>query len=102
MEPKPLFIALRAAYFEQFARGTKQVEWRRYGPRYNDRTLKRGRPVILSKGYGGERLRGRILGWQTAQMSDVPGALALWPDAPPDQVLVGIKIKLLDRPPRPR
>jgi hypothetical protein len=57
----PLFVPLRAEHFRAFVAGSKTVEWRKFGPRYNDRTLWLKRPVVLSNGYSGERLFGRIV-----------------------------------------
>lgn len=49
---KPLFVPLKSEYFEAFVSGSKRDELRRYGPRWNERTCRVGRPVVLSKGYG--------------------------------------------------
>lgn len=61
MNEKPLFVPLKAEFFEAFAAGTKQDELRRYGPRWNERTCPVGRPVVLSRGYGkAQRLTGCV------------------------------------------
>jgi len=52
---KPLFIPLKTEFFEAFANGTKDTEYRRYGPRWNERTCAIGREVVLSHGYGKKR-----------------------------------------------
>lgn len=58
---KPLFIPLKTKYFEAFASGEKTEELRLYGPRWNEKTCKPGREVILSKGYGkNARMNGRV------------------------------------------
>jgi hypothetical protein len=57
---KPLHLRLRFVWFDAFASGSKQHEWRRYGDRYNERTCAIGRPVILGRGYTPERLTGTI------------------------------------------
>ena len=57
---KVLFIPLKRIYFEQYKLGIKHYEWRRYGPRWNERVCVPGRKVILSCGYSGPRLRGTI------------------------------------------
>ena len=60
-QPKSLFIPLKTLYYEQFAAGAKTIEYRKYGPRWNERVCKVGRPVTLSKGYGKRhRLNGVI------------------------------------------
>lgn len=62
---KPLFVPLKAVYFDRFADGTKKVEYRRYGPRWNEKTCPIGRAVILSRGYGKAcRLGGRVEGFE--------------------------------------
>lgn len=63
---RPLFIPLRAEFYEAFLNGTKLDELRRYGPRWNERTCAVGRPVVLSRGYGkAHRLTGRV--WKFKQ-----------------------------------
>lgn len=67
---KPLFIPLKTEYFEAFKAGTKTVEYRRAGKRWNDQTCAIGRPVVLSKGYGRQhRLSGTIVGFYTQWMA---------------------------------
>lgn len=58
---KPLFIPLNSAPFDAFRKGEKKVEYRSYGPRWNEQTCVVGRPVVLSRGYGKQaRLTGTI------------------------------------------
>lgn len=58
---KALFVPLKEEYYRDFANGLKRVEYRLYGPRWNERTCRPGRRVVLSLGYGKrERLNGRI------------------------------------------
>jgi hypothetical protein len=58
---KPLFIPLKRKFFEQFNKGTKNTEYRAYGPRWNYGTCELWRSVVLSLGYGKQkRLRGII------------------------------------------
>ncbi|OEU66228.1 MAG: hypothetical protein BA863_09175 [Desulfovibrio sp. S3730MH75] len=49
---KPLFIPLKTEYYEAFISGDKREELRAYGPRWNEKTCRIGRAVLLSKGYG--------------------------------------------------
>lgn len=66
---KPLFIALRTEWYEAFRSGKKTVEYRRYGPSWNEKTCPPGRPVILSKGYSKHsRMTGRITKFQRKVM----------------------------------
>lgn len=55
MTQRPLFIPLKAEYFEAFANGTKVYELRKYGKRWNEKVCTPGRGVVLSRGYGKER-----------------------------------------------
>lgn len=48
----PLFIPLKAQYFDQFESGEKDAEFRAHGPRWNSGTCPAGRLVTLSRGYG--------------------------------------------------
>lgn len=65
-----LFIPLKTEYFEAFKSGRKTVEYRPYGPRWNEKTCYVGRKVTLSKGYGKQaRLTGTVIGFLK---SDVP------------------------------
>lgn len=58
---KPLFIPLKAVFFDAFKAGTKTVEYRLRGPRWNAETCRVGRPVVLSRGYGKQhRLTGVV------------------------------------------
>jgi len=61
---KPLFVPLKTEFFRAFQAGTKTVEFRPHGPRWNERTCAVGRPVVLSHGYGKhERLTGVVSGF---------------------------------------
>jgi len=95
----PLFVPLRAEYFREFAAGTKNVEWRKIGPRFNERTLYKGRAITLSNGYSGARLYGRVVRLEFAAASTVPNATSIYK---PSDLLVGIHIKLTSRRPQSR
>lgn len=90
----PLFLPLRSQYFLDFAAGRKDTEWRRWGARYNERTLTRGRLVTISKGYSGPRLVGVIVDYELRSSDQVDGALTIFQ---PGETLVGIRIKLRRR-----
>ena len=78
---KPLFIPLRRVYFEAFERREKRVEVRRYGPRWNERTCPTGREVILSCGYSGSRMHGKILRFYKTEARNVSqSARHIYPD----------------------
>lgn len=78
---KPLFIPLRKHWFEAFASGEKNCEWRPYGPRWNERTLIEGRDVVISSGYSGARLSKRILTWIRVPATQAPHEVRdIYPD----------------------
>lgn len=57
----PLFIPLKAEYFDAFVSGEKTEELRRYDKRWNEDKCFVGRHVVLSKGYGKKsRLYGKV------------------------------------------
>lgn len=64
---KPLFIPLKAEFFDAFQAGSKNKEYRRYGARWNEKTCPIGRPVILSRGYGkAARLAGLVTSFEVS------------------------------------
>lgn len=84
----PLFIPLMTRFYRAFEDGSKTVELRLYGKRWNEQTCPVGRPVVLSHGYGKkERMQGVISGfsvdvaptktdaWRECY-GDTPGCLA--------------------------
>lgn len=90
---QPLFLPLRREYFEAFRAGSKPTEYRLYGPRWNERTCRVGRPVILSLGYGKQhRLIGTVASF--SQSTDcTPAFLACYPDAVlPIMACIGITL----------
>jgi hypothetical protein len=65
MQLEPLFIPLKIEHYEGFESGEKADELRLYGPRWNERTCRIGRGVVLSRGYGKKhRLTGKISGFK--------------------------------------
>lgn len=78
MRGPPLFIPLKTQYFEAFKNGTKDTEFRVYGPRWNEDTCFVGRRVTLSKGYGKhERMSGQVTAFK---FSSEPTRTASWRD----------------------
>lgn len=70
---KPLFVPLKAEFYDAFVAGTKTDELRAYGPRWNERTCTIGRAVTLSCGYGkARRLNRRIVSFQVIRRLDLP------------------------------
>lgn len=73
MEERPLFIPLNAEHFEAFEAGEKSEEYRAPGGRWNARTCRPGRPVVLSYGYGKQRrLRARVRDFRHVKVSELP------------------------------
>lgn len=91
MNSKPLFVPLKAEWFDRFADGTKDTEYRKYGPGWNERTVYAGRPVILSKGYSGARLDAVVVSFELVKARDVPRATELYP---PQTTLIAIKLNV--------
>ena len=69
-DEKPLFIPLRREHYEAFATGTKpgMEKLRPCGARWNTKTCRVGRPVILSLGYGRQH---RLQGWVSGYRVDI-------------------------------
>ena len=87
---RPLFIPLRRQWFEAFAKGSKGIEWRRYGPRWNERTCLIGRPVTLALGYTRTRLYGKVVSFAIAP-AELPGAAEIYGEGTVC-ALIGIKL----------
>jgi hypothetical protein len=82
MIEKPLFIPLRTQWFREFEAGTKDTEYRAYGPRWNERTCKVGRQATISHGYSGKRLQRRVTGFKVLDFAEAPeSARSVYPDA---------------------
>ena len=66
---RPLFIPLKTEYFRQFESGSKHVEYRRFGARWNERNCAQGRAVTLSHGYSGARISGVVTSFRREVMT---------------------------------
>ena len=72
MTEKPLFIPLKAEYYEAFEDGSKLYELRLEGPRWNARTCRVGRAAVLSYGYGKARRLNRVVSrYDSVSLSDL-------------------------------
>ena len=98
---KALFIPLMKCYFEEFEAGSKKVEVRKFGARWNYETCWVGRAVVLSCGYGKKRrLKGKIVSvWVTTDLKDLPDLSAIYSGPVGEIILIEIK---LDASPRLR
>lgn len=82
MTLRPLFIALRSEWFDAFRDGSKRIEWRVYGARWNSESCPPGRVVTLSRGYSGARIMASIAKCERVDASGAPAeARAIFPDA---------------------
>lgn len=95
---KPLFIPLKTEYYEDFLSGDKGIEFRRYGPRWNEQTCVRGRKLVLSKGYGKKnRVEGVVGGFWKKHIDDMDPALrevllSLYPEGLGFVACIGVKL----------
>lgn len=70
-----LFLPLNTEHFRSFAAGTKTHEFRPEGPRWNQRTCRIGRGVVVSRGYSTpDRMNGRISSYETIPFEQAPEA----------------------------
>ena len=82
MTEKPLFIPLRTQWFREFEAGTKDTEYRAYGPRWNENTCRVGRKATISHGYSGRRLERVVSAFEVLDFAEAPEAARLiYPDA---------------------
>jgi hypothetical protein len=72
VDEKPLFIPLRTQWFREFEAGTKDTEYRAYGPRWNERTCRIGRKATVSHGYSGKRLERVVASFEMMSWSHAP------------------------------
>ena len=75
---KPLFIPLMTEHYRAFEDGTKTVEYRKHGKRWNEDVCAVGRAVVISKGYGKyERMMGKIVTYDLKIVEDLPPDVAV-------------------------
>lgn len=79
MTEKAMFIPLRAEWFYKIENGEKDTEYRAYGPRWNEKQCRIGRPVTLSMGYGKRRRLSKVIS---------SFAVLNWADAPEEARLI--------------
>jgi hypothetical protein len=88
----PLFIPLKRQFFEAFERGEKDFEYRKLGPRWNEKTCQVGRLVTLSLGYGKHsRLAGVI---RDFSICNTPQIIPGWWDCFGDSSMPAAVIKI--------
>lgn len=96
LDCRVLFVPLCREYFEAFERGEKHEEFRPYGPRWNERTCRIGRQVVLSLGYGkSRRLFGRVVSFRTdSEPQRMPAWLHCYGDKHPVAACIGVALDL--------
>jgi hypothetical protein len=69
-EAKPYPLVVKRVFFDQFAAGTKTIEYRRHRGQFTERTFWPGRPVSIRCGYDGKgpRLAARVTRFQVARL----------------------------------
>lgn len=89
----PLFVPLTGKWFDAFERGDKRVEYRAYGPRWNERTCAYFRPAVLSRGYGRQRrLEARVVGFETVGPDADPAISEIYPGV---EIIAAITFELV-------
>lgn len=71
---KSLFIPLRAEWYNKFQDGSKNVEYRAYGPRWNEKTCVVGRNAVIAYGYGWPRMMRRVTKFRIIPFAKAPKA----------------------------
>ncbi len=91
---KPLFIPLKARFFDVFKTGAKTTEYRMRGPRWNADTCWIGRAVVLARGYDkNRRLNGRIVGFHYNLLpKTIPGWVECYGKQTGDAACIKIEI----------
>jgi len=98
---KPLFVPLKTQWFRAFQSGEKSVEYRAYGPRWNETTCTPGRAVTLSHGYSGERLSGSVMRFVKLMPDQAPReARAIYPGREIAAIQLTILSPAVSRPQR--
>lgn len=71
---KPLFIPLKAEYFDAFRDGSKDTEFRKFGARWNERTCMVVGLWFSPAGYGkSQRLNGIVSGFEVVPAKSFGG-----------------------------
>jgi len=89
-----MFIPLRGKFYDEFEAGTKTTEYRPYNGRFNERTCRPGRAVVLSRGYGkSRRLRGEIVSFRVEKNpKHLPGWVECYGSVEKKAACIEIKI----------
>ena len=94
---KPLFVPLKREYYEEFISGNKNVEYRKYGPGWNERTCQVGRPIVISLGYGkNRRSKGIIRSFEIINSATIPSAREVYGPVKIELAAIGIDLTDID------
>ena len=67
-------------WYDAFRSGDKDTEYRPHGPRWNERTCRVGRAVVLSHGYGKKsRMSGVVRGFKVVGPDADPAIREVYP-----------------------
>lgn len=70
---KPLFLAVRSESFDKFKTGEKTTEYRLCDRQWNERTCRKGRPIVLSTwGAKTNPINGKVVKAKTIFYEDLP------------------------------
>jgi hypothetical protein len=95
LDRAPLFVPLKAEWFDAFANGSKQWEHRMEKRQWNVRQVVVGRRVTLSRGYGAHaRLTGTIVEVTRHTARALRDVETVYPDATPDSLFISFRIAL--------
>ena len=91
-----MLIIVRKVWFEELRSGAKRVEYRRYGPRFNERVFYPGRAVAF--GFRRDRVSPRLNGWVTSfgtvPVAEMPEMLDIYPDMRAHEPIAAIGVEL--------
>ncbi len=90
-------IVVKRAYFDQFAAGSKTVEYRRHRPPFTARTFYPGRWVRIAYNYDVKRcpsLIAQVISFDVAPARDHPELIEVYPTLLPDDELALIKLAI--------
>jgi len=94
-----LLLIVRKVYWEELRSGAKRWEYRRYGPRFNERVFRRGRQIAF--GYRRDRtsprLMATVVAFFTVPVARMPEMLEIYPDMRDDELIACIAVRIDDR-----
>jgi hypothetical protein len=91
-----MLIIVRQIWFEELRSGRKRVEYRRYGPRFNERVFWPGHPIAFAyrRDRVSPRLHGRVTSFATRPLAEMPEMRDIYPDMADDARIAAIGVEL--------